>query len=50
MEALRLLGIDETRAREIGIDIYKVGMVWPLALRDALGFVKGKREVLVPEQ
>ncbi len=50
MEALRLLGLDETACRRLGIDIYKIGMVWPLALDDALDFVKGKREVLVIEE
>ncbi|WP_299350984.1 indolepyruvate ferredoxin oxidoreductase family protein [uncultured Shimia sp.] len=50
MEALRLLGLDEARCRTLGIDIYKVGMVWPLARRDALAFVRGKKEVLVVEE
>jgi indolepyruvate ferredoxin oxidoreductase len=50
LEALRLLGLDEAKCRELGIDIYKVGMVWPLARRDALSFVKGKKEVLVIEE
>ncbi len=50
MEALRLLGLDEAECRRLGIDIYKVGMVWPLARRDALDFVRGKREVLVIEE
>ena len=50
MEALRLLGVDETACRRLGIDIYKVGMVWPLARRDALDFVRGKREILVIEE
>ncbi|MFZ2100186.1 MAG: indolepyruvate ferredoxin oxidoreductase family protein, partial [Oricola sp.] len=50
MEALRLLGLGEDRCRALGIDIYKVGMVWPLARRDALEFVKGKEEVLVIEE
>lgn len=50
MEALRLLGLDETACRRLGIDIYKVGMVWPLARRDALAFVSGKHEVLVIEE
>ncbi|MBX2825455.1 MAG: indolepyruvate ferredoxin oxidoreductase family protein [Gammaproteobacteria bacterium] len=50
MEALRLLGLNEARCRLLGIDIYKVGMVWPLARRDALAFVRGKREVLVVEE
>ncbi|MGJ8546874.1 MAG: indolepyruvate ferredoxin oxidoreductase family protein [Sulfitobacter sp.] len=50
MEALRLLGLDETACRRLGIDIYKIGMVWPLARRDALDFVTGKNEVLVIEE
>lgn len=50
MEALRLLGLDEGACRRLGIDIYKVGMVWPLARRDALAFVTGKDEVLVIEE
>ncbi|WP_417586365.1 indolepyruvate ferredoxin oxidoreductase family protein [Pararhodobacter oceanensis] len=50
MEALRLLGLDEPACRRLGIDIYKVGMVWPLARRDALAFVRGKKEVLVVEE
>jgi indolepyruvate ferredoxin oxidoreductase len=50
MEALRLLGLDEARCRALGIDIYKVGMVWPLARRAALDFVRGKREVVVIEE
>ncbi|GGH23649.1 indolepyruvate ferredoxin oxidoreductase [Cribrihabitans marinus] len=50
MEALRLLGLDEAKCRELGIDIYKIGMVWPLARRNALRFVKGKAEVLVVEE
>ena len=50
MEALRLLGLDEQKCRALGIDIYKIGMVWPLAHRDALNFVTGKREVMVIEE
>lgn len=50
MEALRLLGLDETACKRLGIDIYKVGMVWPLARTEALRFVKGKQEVLVVEE
>ncbi len=50
MEALRLLGIDEQHAHRVGIDIYKVGMVWPLEPNGALEFVKNKHEVLVVEE
>jgi indolepyruvate ferredoxin oxidoreductase len=50
MEALRLLGIDRREARRIGLDVYKVGMVWPLAHDSALNFVHDKHEVLVVEE
>ncbi|HEV2513157.1 indolepyruvate ferredoxin oxidoreductase family protein [Bosea sp. (in: a-proteobacteria)] len=50
MEALRLLDLDEAACRSHGIDIYKVGMVWPLARRAALEFVRGKAEILVVEE
>ncbi|WP_341213997.1 indolepyruvate ferredoxin oxidoreductase family protein [uncultured Limimaricola sp.] len=50
MEALRLLGLNEAECRRLGIDIYKVGMVWPLARRGALDFVQEKEEVLVVEE
>ena len=50
MEALRLLGIDSKKARRIGLDVYKVGMVWPLEHDAALDFVRDKHEVLVVEE
>jgi indolepyruvate ferredoxin oxidoreductase len=50
LEALRLLDLDAPACRRLGIDIYKVGMVWPLARRDALAFVRDKDEVLVVEE
>ena len=50
MEALRLLDIDADAAKRIGVDVYKVGMVWPLEPHGALEFVKNKHEVLVVEE
>lgn len=50
MEALRLLGLSRDACTRLGIDIYKVGMVWPLARRGALDFVAGKEEILVIEE
>jgi indolepyruvate ferredoxin oxidoreductase len=50
MEALRLLGIDRAEAKRIGLDVFKVGMVWPLAHDAALDFVHDKHEVLVVEE
>ncbi len=50
MEALDLLGIDEKRCEELGIGIYKVGMVWPLELSGMCDFLEGKEEILVVEE
>lgn len=50
LAALELLGLDEEQARDIGLDIYKVGLVWPLERSGALDFVHGKQEVLVVEE
>jgi len=50
MEALRLLGVDAENCQRLGIELYKVGMVWPLAQESALSFVQGKVEVLVVEE
>ena len=49
-EALRELGIDEARARHLGIRLYKVGMVWPLETENALAYCRGHKEVLVVEE
>src|SRR5210317_1168361 len=38
LEALRMLGIDAAEAAKAGIDVYKVGMVWPLEPKGALEF------------
>jgi indolepyruvate ferredoxin oxidoreductase len=49
-EALRELGIDEARARALGIRLYKVGMVWPLETESARAFGRGHQELLVIEE
>ena len=50
MEALRLLGLTETACKKLGIDIYKVGMVWPLEGMGATAFAKGKKELFIVEE
>ncbi len=50
MEALALLGIDAARAASLGVDVYKVGVVWPLENAGAERFMAGKEEVLVVEE
>ncbi len=49
-QALREMGIDAAVAREIGLRLYKVGMVWPLEPVGARAFCEGLDEVLVVEE
>lgn len=49
-QALADLGIDEARASEAGLGIYKVGMPWPLEPNGARQFASGLDEVLVIEE
>ena len=48
-QALELLGIDEARARALGIAIYKVAMPWPLETGGLTTFARGKERLLVVE-
>ena len=49
-QALEDLGIDEARARALGIRLYKVGMTWPLEPEGARRFAEGLQEVIVVEE
>ena len=49
-QALDDLGIDAARAAEIGIRLYKVGMVWPLEAEGVRHFAEGLDEILVVEE
>ncbi len=49
-QALDDLGIDDALAAEIGIRLYKVGMVWPLEKDGAREFARGLEEVVVVEE
>ena len=44
------LGIDDQLAAEIGIRLYKVGMVWPLESEGVRHFAEGLGEILVVEE
>ena len=44
------LGIDEERAQEIGLSIYKVAMSWPLEPVGVRHFAEGLEDVLVVEE
>ena len=49
-QALDDLGIDEGHAAEIGLRLYKVGMVWPLERDGVRRFAEGLDEVLIVEE
>ncbi|MBD3625628.1 MAG: indolepyruvate ferredoxin oxidoreductase family protein, partial [Rhodobacteraceae bacterium] len=50
VHALDLLGIDEDRARALGITTYKVGMVWPLDQRSFTEWAEGLDLIIVVEE
>jgi len=49
-QALEDLGIDDRLAGEIGIRLYKCGMIWPLESEGVRRFAQGLEEVLVVEE
>jgi indolepyruvate ferredoxin oxidoreductase len=49
-QALSYLGIDDTRARTLGLALYKVGMVWPLEPVGMKEFAAGKAELFFIEE
>jgi len=50
LEALSELGIDERRARALGIGVLKLGLTWPLDPVGARAFAAGREEILVVEE
>ncbi len=50
LQALDDLGIDENKAAEIGLRVFKVGMSWPLEPVATHEFAKGLEEILVVEE
>ena len=49
-EAMRLLGLDDTRAAGLGLRVMKVGMPWPLEAEGVRRFAAGLVEILVVEE
>ncbi|MCC7549398.1 MAG: indolepyruvate ferredoxin oxidoreductase family protein [Burkholderiales bacterium] len=50
MHALRHLGIDAARAAQLGLDVYKVGMIWPLEPEGLREFAGGCTELFFVEE
>ncbi|MDY0884160.1 indolepyruvate ferredoxin oxidoreductase family protein [Dongia soli] len=49
-QALDLLGLDQAKARELGISLYKVAQTWPLEPSGIRRFASGLDEILVVEE
>ncbi len=49
-QALEDLGIDDRLAAEIGLRVYKCGMIWPLESEGVRRFAEGLEEILVVEE
>jgi len=49
-QALQLLGIDEQRAKSLGLSIYKVGCIWPLEPEGIKAFARDQQELLLVEE
>ncbi|MDB5981403.1 MAG: Indolepyruvate ferredoxin oxidoreductase, alpha and beta subunit, partial [Pseudomonas sp.] len=49
-QALKILGIDEALANQIGLRVYKVGMIWPLEADGVRQFAEGLEEIVVVEE
>jgi indolepyruvate ferredoxin oxidoreductase len=49
-QALQYLGIDDARAQELGLRVYKIGMTWPLEPEGARRFAQGLDQIIVVEE
>jgi len=49
-QALRMLGLGDERARQVGLAVYKVGMIWPLEGSGLKEFATGRKELLFVEE
>ncbi|WP_296261204.1 MULTISPECIES: indolepyruvate ferredoxin oxidoreductase family protein [unclassified Pseudomonas] len=49
-QALKMLGIDDELAQQIGLRVYKVGMIWPLDAEGVRQFAEGLEEIIVVEE
>ena len=49
-QALSALGIDDARARDLGIRVYKIGMIWPVEPEGLRAFARGHEELLFVEE
>ena len=48
--ALEILGIDESKAAELGISTYKIGMVWPIEPEGLIKWSGGLSKIIIVEE
>ena len=49
-QALDEIGVDQAKAAELGIRLYKVGLTWPIEPHGMIAFAEGLEEILVVEE
>jgi indolepyruvate ferredoxin oxidoreductase len=49
-QAMDDLGLDEVRANDLGLRLFKIGCTWPIAREDLLDFAKGLDLIMVVEE
>jgi indolepyruvate ferredoxin oxidoreductase len=50
LEALRLLGLDESQQRSLGLALYKPAMIWPMEPEALKAFANGLERIIVVEE
>ena len=50
MSSLAMLGLDETRCKELGITCYKVGVIWPLEDQNFKIWAKNLKTIIIVEE
>lgn len=50
IEALRILGIENETAQQLGLRVYQVGLIWPLEPQGIREFAEGLKELIVVEE
>ncbi|MGC9659755.1 MFS transporter [Acinetobacter pittii] len=50
IEALRILGIEDETAQQLGLRVYQVGLIWPLEPQGIREFAEGLEELIVIEE
>lgn len=50
LEALEIMGINDAKAKELSIGVYKVGCIWPLEPTGVVDYVQGAEQIICVEE